>query len=171
MKTGNFIINLPLLSNATCHAERPSSPSDKIWRIGDFKNPSFQTLQWIAKDLEVQPRLFKNPNLPSILWIAKKRDVCKPQEQHFKIQIFNLWMKWGRNLTSLLKISIRDSHKKGWSHFKFKISDWNIPFHKILRIYQWIGKTFSIGVNGMNLLEILPIQQDILPKDPEDIYF
>ena len=130
-----MIINLLLLSYATCHSERPSSPSDKIWRKGNFKNPSFQTLQWIAKNLEVQPRLFKNSYLPSILWIAKKRDVYKPQEQHFKIQIFNLWMKWRRNLTSLLKISIRDSHKKEWPHFKFKINDWNIPFSKILRIY------------------------------------
>ena len=28
-----------------------------------------------------------------------------------------------------------NSHKKGWSHFKVNINDWEIPFPKILRIY------------------------------------
>ena len=31
-------------------------------------------------------------------------------------------------------------HKKGSSHFKLNINDWDIPFPKSLRIYQWIRK-------------------------------
>ena len=31
------------------------------------------------------------------------------------------------------------------------------------------GKTFSIGENGINPLGILPVPQNIWPKDPEDI--
>ena len=41
-----------------------------------------------------------------------------------------------------------------------------------------LGKTFSIGENGMNPLEILPMQQNVWPmqqnvwrKGPEDKYF
>ena len=30
---------------------------------------------------------------------------------------------------------------------------------------------FSIGENGMNPLRIFPIQQNVWPKGPEDIYF
>ena len=30
--------------------------------------------------------------------------------------------------------------KRGWSHFKIGINDGDIPFSKILRIYQSIGK-------------------------------
>ena len=37
-----LIINLILLSDATYHTERPSSPFDKIWRQGD-KNLIIQT--------------------------------------------------------------------------------------------------------------------------------
>ena len=39
-----------------------------------------------------------------------------------------------------------NSHKRGWTHFKLKINDWDIPFPKSLRVYQWIGKKkFSLG--------------------------
>ena len=34
-----------------------------------------------------------------------------------------------------------------------------------------MGKTFSIGKNGVNPLKILPVPQNIWPKGPEDIYF
>ena len=34
-----------------------------------------------------------------------------------------------------------------------------------------LGKTFLIRENGINLLVILPVPQNIWPKDPEDIYF
>ena len=35
---------------------------------------------------------------------------------------------------------MENSHKRGWSHFKLKINDWDITFPKISRICQWIGK-------------------------------
>ena len=34
-----------------------------------------------------------------------------------------------------------------------------------------MGKTFSIGDNGMNPLGILPIPHNVWPEVPEDIYF
>ena len=34
-----------------------------------------------------------------------------------------------------------------------------------------LGKTFSIGGNGMNPLGILPTPQNVWPKGLEDIYF
>ena len=33
------------------------------------------------------------------------------------------------------------------------------------------AKTFSIGENGMDPLRILPIAENVWPKDPEDLYF
>ena len=41
----------------------------------------------------------------------------------------------------MFKIRWRTHIKNGWSHFKLYINDWDIPFPKILRIYQWIGKS------------------------------
>ena len=34
-----------------------------------------------------------------------------------------------------------------------------------------LGKTFSIGENGINPMGILPVPQNIWPKGPKDIYF
>ena len=46
-------------------------------------------------------------------------------------------------------------------------------FHsiKLKKIINELAKTFSIGENGMNPLGILPIPENILRKDPENIYF
>ena len=44
------------------------------------------------------------------------------------------------NLRFTVENEMGDSHKRGWSHLKLNINDWDIPFPKILRIYQWIGK-------------------------------
>ena len=121
-------INGVLPSCTICHTERPSSLSDdQIWRQGDFKNPNFQNLWWIGKNLEVQPRLFKN-----IVYV-----LSTAQGHHFKIHILNLWMNWEnlyRNVRFTLEKKIRNSHKKWWSDFKLDIYDWDIPFPKILRI-------------------------------------
>ena len=58
--------------------------------------------------------------------------------------------------------------KNGWSHFKLNIKDWDIPYPKTSRIYQWIGKNkFFLGENGMDPLEILPIPHNVRPKDPD----
>ena len=34
-----------------------------------------------------------------------------------------------------------------------------------------LGETFCIGENGINPLGILPVPQNIWPKDPQGIYF
>ena len=91
----------------------------------------------------MQSRLFKNPNFPSLLWIEKNLEIYTAPDQHFKIQMLNLWMSWENlcpNLTFTIENKIGNSHKRGWSHFKLNRIDWDIPFPKILRIYQWIGK-------------------------------
>ena len=60
--------------------------------------------------------------------------------------------------------------KKGWSHFKLNIIDWDIPFPKLLRIYQWIGEyIFHWGKRNEPIGNSLHAQ-NIWPKDPEDIY-
>ena len=64
-------------------------------------------------------------------------------DRHFKILMLNLWMSWENlcpHLSFTVKNKMGNSHKRGWSHFKLKINDWDIPFPKILKIYEWIGK-------------------------------
>ena len=64
-------------------------------------------------------------------------------DQHFKIPMLNLCMSWEKlcpNLSFTVENKMENSHKRGWSHFKLKINDWDIPFPKILRVCQWIGK-------------------------------
>ena len=77
------------------------------------------------------------------------------QDQHFKIQILNLWMDWEKlcpNLSFTVENNMGNPHKKGWSHFKLNINDCDIPFPKSLRTFNELGKTFSIGENRMNPL-------------------
>ena len=85
----------------------------------------------------MQSRLFKNPLFPSLLWIGKNLEIYTAPDQHFKMQMLNLWMSW-KSLTVENKVG--KSHKRGWSHFKHNINDSGISFLKILRVYQWIGK-------------------------------
>ena len=61
------------------------------------------------------------------------------RHQHFKIQMLNLWMSWENlcpNLNFTVENKIGNFDKRGWSHFKRNISDRDIPFPKVLRIYQ-----------------------------------
>ena len=63
--------------------------------------------------------------------------------QHFEIQILNLWMNWEKlypNLTVTVEKKTGNLHEKRRSRFKLNVNDWDIPFPKILRIYQWIWK-------------------------------
>ena len=63
------------------------------------------------------------------------------------------WENLCPNSTFTVENKMGYSHKRGWSHFKLDINDWDIPFPKILRIYQWIGKNvLHYGENGMNPL-------------------
>ena len=135
MKTANLIINW-LLFDVTCHlTERPLSPFDQIGRQGD---KLFSELAKIWKS-----RLFKNPNFPSLLQIGENLEICTAPDQHFKIPMLNLCMGLENlcpNLSVTVENKMENSHKRGWSHFKLNINDWDIPFPKSLRIYQWIGK-------------------------------
>ena len=91
----------------------------------------------------MKSRLFKNTNFPFLLWIGKNLDIYTVPHQHFKIQILNLWMSWENLCVSsnfTVENKMGDSHKRRWSHFKLNIDGGDIPFLKILRIYQWIGK-------------------------------
>ena len=67
----------------------------------------------------------------------------RPQGQHFKIQILNLWVNLENsfpNLSFTFEKKIGNWHKKRWSHFKCNINDWDISFPKVLGIKQWIRK-------------------------------
>ena len=79
--------------------------------------------------------------------LAKTWKYAKPKK-HFKIQVLNLWLKW-KNLCPNLSVTIENkmgnSLKKGLSHFKININDWDIPFPSIFRIFQWIGENFQWG--------------------------
>ena len=46
-------------------------------------------------------------------------------DEHFKIQMLNLWMSWENlspNLTFTVENKMENSHKRGWSHFKVNIT-------------------------------------------------
>ena len=133
----------------------PPSPFDQKWRQGD-KNLNFQTFQWIGENLEMQSRLFKNPNFPSLLWIGKNLEIYTAPDQHFKIQMLNLWMSWENlcpNLSfTLLKIRWgiyikEDGHISNLTQM-IEISH-SIKFKEFI---NELGKIFSTGGNGMNSL-------------------
>ena len=95
----------------------------------------------------MQSKLFKNPNFPSLLWIGKNLEIYTAPDQFSKPKSLC------SNLTFTVENKMGNSHKRGWSHFKLNINDWDITFPKILRIYQWIGASiFHYGENGMNTL-------------------
>ena len=74
----------------------------------------------------------KNPN-PSLLWIGKILEIYTAQDQHFKIQILNIWMNWERiwsNLSFTVENIMGNLQKKGWSHLKLNINDW-FHFQKV----------------------------------------
>ena len=103
----------------------------------------FSTLLWIGENLEMLSRLFKNLNFPSLLWIGENSELYTAPDQHFKIPMLNLWMSWENlcpNLSFTVGNKTENSHKRRWSHFKIKINYWDIPYTKILKICQWIGK-------------------------------
>ena len=65
------------------------------------------------------------------------------RDQHFKIQILNLWMNWEKlcpNLSFTIENKMGNLHKKWPSNIKLNINDCDIQFPIISRIYQWIGK-------------------------------
>ena len=104
---------------------------------------------------KISSRLFKNPNLSYLLRVGKNLEVYTVQDQHYKIQILNLWTNWENlcpNLSFAVENKVGNSHKKGWSHFILSINDWDILFPKILRIYE-LGKICSTGENGIHQLK------------------
>ena len=87
----------------------------------------------------MQSRLFKNPSFSSLLRIGKDLEIDAAPDQHFKIEMLNLWMSLENlrpNFYFTVENKMRNSHKRGWSHLKRNINVGEIPFPKILRIYQ-----------------------------------
>ena len=85
----------------------------------------------------MQSRVSKNSNFPSLLWIGKNLEISTAPDQHLKIQMLNLWMSWENlcpNLSFAVEKKMGNSHKRGGSHFKLNIFDWDIPFPKSIRI-------------------------------------
>ena len=93
------------------------------------------------------PHLFMN-------W-EKLGNIATAPDQHFKIQMLNLWMSWENlcpNLSFFLENKKGNSQKRRWSHFKLNLNDGDIPFPKFLEFINELGKLFSIGENVMNPL-------------------
>ena len=103
-----------------------------------------------CRNLEMQSRLFKYSNFLSLLWIGKNLEIYTVPDQHFKIPMLNLLLSWENlclDLSFAVENKMENSYKRGWQHFKPKITDWEIPFPKIWRIYKWIGKNiFHWGI-------------------------
>ena len=69
--------------------------------------------------------------------IGKNLEKLTAQDQYFRIQILNLWMKSEKlcpNLSFIVEKVMGNWHEKGWSQFKPNKIDWDIPFPLILRI-------------------------------------
>ena len=132
MKTANLIINWLLW----CHMSSYWKTTLTIWPNMKARGQKSQFSNF-SVNLEMQSRLFKSPNFPSLLWIGKNLEIYTAPDQHFKIQMLNLWMSWE---TFTVENKMGNSHKRGWSHFKLNINDWDISFLEILKIYQWIRK-------------------------------
>ena len=110
--------------------------------------------------------------------LAKYSKVYTAQNQHFKIQILNLWMNWEKlcpNLSLTIENKMGNSRKKRWSDFELNINDWDIPLPKTLRIYQWIGKkSFHWGKwndSTGNSAHTKKETQNGWPNSSEDIFF
>ena len=61
----------------------------KAWGLRKSQNCSGDEVVLNLKKLQVQSRIFKNPNFQSLLWIWKNLEVYTLQDQHFRIQILN----------------------------------------------------------------------------------
>ena len=46
------------------------------------------------------------------------------------------WEKLCPKFSFTVENKMKNSHRKGWSHFKLNLDDWDIPFIKFLRIYE-----------------------------------
>ena len=103
----------------------------------------FKLFSELGKNWKCNLYAFQKSQFPIFLWIEKILKIYTAPDQHFKIQILNLWMSWENlcpNLTFTVENKMRNWRKRGWSHFKLTINDWDIAFPKVLRIYHWIGK-------------------------------
>ena len=72
----------------------------------------------------MQSKLFQNTNFSSHSRIGKNLEIYTAPDQHFKIQMLNLWMSW-ENLCPNLTFTIENkvgNLQRGWSHFKLKIN-------------------------------------------------
>ena len=89
---------------------------------------------------------FQKPNFASLLWIGKNLEIYTVPDQHFKIPMLSLWMSWQNlcpNLSFTVESKMENSHKSGWSHFKLKINERDIPFTKNWSM-NW-EKIFPLG--------------------------
>ena len=92
---------------------------------------------------------FSKIPIPISLWIEKNLEIYTAPDQHFKIEMLNLWMSWENlcpNLSFTVENKMENSHKRGWWHFKLKINDWDIPFPQNFKnlSMNW-EKYFALG--------------------------
>ena len=87
----------------TFRTKRLSSPFDKNIKARGLQKPHFSNSLMNWENFE--SRFFTNLNFPSLLKIGKTLEVYTFHDQHFKIQILNLWMNW-ENLCPNLSFSV-----------------------------------------------------------------
>ena len=88
--------------------------------------------------------------LKILLWIEKNLEIYAALDQHFKIQMINLWMSWENlcpNLNFTVENKMGNSHKRGWSHLQLNRSDWDI--------FQWIGKNIFHWAKWNELIKLI----------------
>ena len=94
LKTGNSFINRLLLSNVTCSTERSCSPSDKMWRQGDFKNSNFQTFSEFGKIWKRSLGYSKIPIFHLFHELGKTWKYTQPKTKISKNPNLNLCYGW-----------------------------------------------------------------------------
>ena len=85
----------------------------------------------------------KSSNFPiSFMNWEKRRNIHSPIPtlQNPNVESLDEWENLYPNLSFSGENKMGNSYKRGWSHFKLNINDWGIPFLKMLKICQWIGK-------------------------------
>ena len=124
---------------------------------GTSKIPIFKLFNEMRKIWKCSLGFSRIPIFHLFYELGKTWKYTQPKNQHFKIQILNLWMNCENKMGN--------SHKKRWSRFKLNINDWDIPFLKTLRIYQWIGN-FQFGKTEKTNWEFCQYHRMFVQKKP-----
>ena len=104
--------------NIVNHKFAPSFWHHTSWWETIWQNMNFLMNWW---KFECAIWAIQKSKFSSLLWTGKNLKVYTAQDQHFKIQILNLWINWEKlcpNFSFTVENKMGNSHKKVWSHKK-----------------------------------------------------